>query len=100
MSSDITPRIDLNLLHNKPREYHPVYDKEERVILNSFKERYMSMSPSQKKIFAQNIMFPKLFDWWESKGIQYDFDQALEKSKVSSQIFDIYSGMLIYSYRH
>jgi hypothetical protein len=83
MSSDRTGRIDLNLLHNKPREYHPVYDKEERAILNGFKERYTAMkSPSQKKLFAQNIMFPKLFDWWESKGIEYDFDQALEKSKV------------------
>jgi hypothetical protein len=85
MSTDRTRRIDLDHVFSKPREHHPVYNKDERDILDSFKDRYLAhTSSSSKKTFAQNTMFPELFDYWETQGFNYSVKQALEKANVSS----------------
>lgn len=67
---------------NEDENVTRVYTKEERNIINSFKDKYMAAtSPSERRTIAQLEMLPKLFNYWKDRGITYN--TKLRKTKTN-----------------
>jgi hypothetical protein len=65
----------------------PVYSKEERAVIDKFKEKYMAATyPFQRKSIAQLEMFPQLFNYWKEEGKIYDKKETRRKSNVCSNL--------------
>lgn len=80
---DIPEEFDFEDLFSTDREYNPVYSKAERAVIDVHKEKYMACtSASQKRLYAQNIMFKDIFNHWKSQGIINNKECAKSKSKV------------------
>lgn len=62
-----------------------VYNDEERKVIDPFKEEYMkTTSPAERKALAQGLIFPALFTYWSSIGVDLnteEFDIRMEVSE-------------------
>lgn len=72
--------------HNMP---HPsgrlrrVYNEQERAKIDPFKSLYMkAMSPSERKDVARVSIFPALFTYWSSIGIDLNDNKITTRSEV------------------
>jgi hypothetical protein len=69
----------------------PVYNKEERAVIDQFKTRYMAeTSPAGRKNLAQMHIFPSLFNYWATHGYTFDEDEKLYRCDVG------FKGYLLY----
>lgn len=63
-----------------------IYDIEERKCIDKFKEDYMNTTtPSERKSLAQNQIFPELFTYWSSIGVDINADEKNKRSEVRSK---------------
>lgn len=63
---------------------HPVYNKHKRAAINPFKtEHFLATTPAARKAIAQAHIFPSLFSYWGSLGIELNDDQIRLRSEVS-----------------
>ena len=61
-----------------------VFNKQERELINPFKELYMkTTTPSERKVIAQAHIFPKLFNYWSSIGVDITPEENNKRSEVS-----------------
>lgn len=61
-----------------------IYNEEERNIIDPFKEDYMkTTSPSERKAIAQAHIFPALFTYWSSIGVDLNPVEMKSRSNVS-----------------
>ena len=61
-----------------------VYSDEERRLIDPFKEEYMkTTTPSEQKTIAQVKIFPALFTYWLSIGVDLNPGEMDRRSEVS-----------------
>lgn len=59
------------------------YTKNERAIINPFKEQYMNAeSPSERQHVAMNLIFKQLFLYWTQNDGQISSDDAQVRGEV------------------
>jgi hypothetical protein len=62
-----------------------VYDKNERKAIDPFKTEYLSTTtPAQRKEMAQGRIFPALFSYWSSIGVDLNPNEMDRRSDVST----------------
>jgi hypothetical protein len=62
-----------------------VYDEHERGIIEPFKIDYMkTTTPAERKSLAQAFIFPALFNYWASIGIELNDEEISRRSDVSN----------------
>lgn len=72
----------------------PVYNKDEREVIDQFKTRYMEeTSPGGRKDLAQMHIFPSLFNYWLDKGYIFDEHEKLYRCDVCFKYFVGYIGL-------
>lgn len=76
------------------------YNAQELAVINPFKEEYFSAdTPVQRKTIAQTLIYPALFNYWESigKGVRGDDNMTREIQVSVLNIFldGIISKMLL-----
>jgi hypothetical protein len=60
------------------------YNEDERLVINKFKEDYMkSTSPAERKTIAQVKIFPAIFEYWSSIGVDLNPAEQDKRSQVS-----------------
>ena len=70
------------------------YNEGERFVIDKFKEQYMqSTTPSQRKNIAQAMIFPAIFDYWSSIGVDLNPVEQDKRSEVSCNYRNIYSDI-------
>ena len=85
MSTDIPQGLISfsNDTQHKFGQIRRVYDKQERAVINLFKNEYMeATSPSARKLVCQLNIFPALFNYWETIGVVLDDDEKVSRGKV------------------
>jgi hypothetical protein len=61
-----------------------VYTEEERKVIDPFKAAYMGTeTPAERKTIAQVDIFPALFTYWSSIGIDLNMDETNKRTQVS-----------------
>ena len=60
-----------------------VYSDEERRLIDPFKEEYMKTTTSEWKTIAQVKIFPALFTYWSSIGVDLNPGEMDRRSEVS-----------------
>ena len=64
-----------------------VYNRHEREKINPFKSDYMkTTNPAERKALAQAQIFPALFNYWSSIGIDLNPEEHNKRSEVSRNI--------------
>ena len=91
-----------------PREQHTAifaggrhncrYNAQELAIIKPYKEAYFrAVSPAQRKMIAQNDIFPALFNFWERSGRgvtgEADIKKEIQVMLVSSFWEPIYENL-------
>ena len=62
----------------------------ERKVIDPFKEQYMNTtSPAERRALAQADIFPKLFTYWSSIGINLNSDEMNLRTEVSKSLIYI-----------
>ena len=90
MATDLDDNLDFAQLfstdlNDNVDAAHGVYSPDEHVIIDKYKERYMSAkTPFERKNLAQFEMFPELFKYWMRQGIIKDKRDTQAKSIVRS----------------
>jgi hypothetical protein len=70
-----------------PNERQRTYDAKERKVMDPFKERYMNTtSPAERRTLAQAHIFPDLFTYWSSIGINLNPDEMNQRTDVSKSL--------------
>jgi hypothetical protein len=70
-----------------PNERPRTYDKKEREVIDPFKERYMNTTtPAERRSLAQGHIFPELFTYWSSIGIDLNPDEMNKRTDVSKSL--------------
>lgn len=60
-----------------------VYNDEERAVINPFKTEYMeTTTPGQRKAIAQGQIFPALFTYWSSIGVDLNPIEMNKRQEV------------------
>ena len=75
--------IDSTLIlnHNMPDRRQPLYNSEERAVIDVHKEEYLNAASAQeRKQVAQNKVLPALFNYWSGKGL--DLSDPRPRTKV------------------
>jgi hypothetical protein len=66
------------------RRHRRVYNKEERKVMNPFKADYLkTTTPAQRKAMAKGDIFPALFTYWSSCGVNLTTDEMDTREEVS-----------------
>jgi hypothetical protein len=61
----------------------PAYSEDERRVMDKFKTAYMlTETPSERKTIAQVDIFPALFNFWSSKGIDLNTKEKNKRTEV------------------
>jgi hypothetical protein len=64
-----------------------VYNRHEREKINPFKSDYMkTTNPAERKALAQAQIFPALFNYWSSIGIDLNPEEQNKRSEVSRNL--------------
>jgi len=64
-----------------PDRRQPLYNSEERAVINVYKEEYLKAASAQeRKQLTQNKILPALFNYWSEKGI--DLSDPRPRTKV------------------
>jgi hypothetical protein len=62
----------------------------EREVIDPFKQQYMNTtSPAERRALAQAHIFPNLFTYWSSIGINLNSDEMNQRKEVSKSLFHI-----------
>lgn len=70
-----------------PNERQRTYNLYERKVIDPFKERYMNTTtPAERRTLAQAHIFPDLFTYWSSIGIDLNSDERNERTNVSKSM--------------
>lgn len=65
-----------------------VYNEEERKLIDPFKSDYMTTTtPAQRKAIAQAHIFPALFTYWSSIGVDLNPEEMNRRSEVSLKVY-------------
>ena len=68
---------------DRPRSYN----KNERELMDKFKEEYMkTTTPAERKMIAQVRIFPALFTYWSSIGVDLSTKEMDRRSDVSKSL--------------
>jgi hypothetical protein len=60
-----------------------VYNEQERKILDGFKDRYLAQkTPGDKKFFAENDIYPGIFNHWEDNGMVFSVNEKKKREEV------------------
>lgn len=60
------------------------YNEGERLVIDKFKEEYMkSTTPTERKTIAQVKIFPAIFEYWSSIGVDLNPVEQDKRSEVS-----------------
>lgn len=60
-----------------------VYNKEERDLINSYKDKYMAATTStERRIISQTDILPQLFNYWKDMGKRYNKRDLKTKTNV------------------
>jgi hypothetical protein len=63
---------------------HQVYSPQERAAINPFKHDYFeATTPAARKSIAQAHIFPALFNYWVSIGVDINQDEMKVRSQVN-----------------
>lgn len=63
-----------------------VYDDKEREIIDGFRERYMACTtPGERRDLATKKLFPELFNYWSSLGVNLNQEEENRRSDVSKK---------------
>ena len=66
-----------------------IYNEQERLVINPFKEGYMSAgTPAQRKNIAKEL-FSKLFSYWSSIGLDLETDESNRRQGVRTKIVKV-----------
>lgn len=66
---------------NRPR----IYNEKEREVMDPFKAQYMNTTtPAERKTMAQSNIFPALFTYWSSIGVDLNPNEMNRRSEVCS----------------
>lgn len=69
----------------KADRHGSLYTREERAIIDPYKTQYIqATSPGERKRIAQHHILPKIFTYWQGKGIV--IDRPEEQTEVLSQL--------------
>jgi len=61
-----------------------VYNAQERLCIDPYKAEYMNTTtPTQRKILAQEQIFPVLFTYWEKRGDDLNTTEEAKRTNVS-----------------
>ena len=64
-----------------------VYNEQEQAAINPFKTEYFNVTtPTARKTIAQAHIFPALFNYWDSIGIEIDDEEMKERSDMGCKI--------------
>ena len=73
-----------------PNGRHRVYNENERKVIDPFKSQYLTTTtPAQRKSLAQAHIFPALFTYWSSVGIDLNPDEMNKRTEVSKCLISI-----------
>jgi hypothetical protein len=62
---------------------HRVYNARELEKIDSYKERYLKIpTPIERKDFAQDVIFPEVFNYWIELGMVFSAAEETKKKKV------------------
>lgn len=68
-----------------------VYTEEERKVIDPFKTSYMeTTTPAERKSIAQVDIFPALFTYWSSIGVDLNADETNRRTEVCYYFSSIY----------
>lgn len=63
-----------------------VYNDEERKVIDPYKAEYLlTTTPAQRKTIAQALIFPALFTYWSSIGVDLNPDERNRRSDVRNK---------------